>query len=93
MGLIHVKNLNNTSDRELPSGYFSWIDFWKNKKRLDNHDVQCCNIYCYNYDVVSAHVKISDNDNAAEYVVPLCEACNKLTDNIPIDSFDLEQIN
>lgn len=80
--MTKVKNLNGTSDR-VPSGYESWIHYWKIKtgQKLAGGCAarNCSDMTGTNLE--GAHVKktVEYNDDSW-YIVPLCPSCNKRTD-------------
>ena len=72
-----VVNVNGSSRWPAPSGYASWLDYWKAYKG----DVHYCSAYgCMGTDLVGAHVRKYNSIDQHVYIVPLCRSCNKRTD-------------
>lgn len=69
---VDVKNKNGTSDRKLPGGYESWLNYWEeNTKRTAEKCLGCDS----EQDLHGSHVYIV-GETAKEYIIPLCPACN-----------------
>lgn len=83
---IKVKNLHNTSDHDVPSGYSSWLDYWEKHMKMRSH--YCSNRICVKLSSVGAHVKKVDSNDNHWYIVPLCYACNNSYNN---DEFYVEE--
>jgi hypothetical protein len=83
--MVKVKNLNETSDNPPPSGYSSWIEYWKTKtgKKL----AICAHPHCNDVtgtNLVGAHVKkVGSNDNSW-YIIPLCPEHNMINNEFDI---------
>lgn len=77
MSYIDVKNKNGTADKNPPTGYSSWLDFWEKKKskKADICEVKNCN---GNPDV-GGHV-IKSGESGKEYILPMCYSCNNRPD-------------
>jgi len=69
---IKVKNLNGTSDSEVPAGYSSWLEYWEKKTGNKANQCGCCMAKAS----VGAHVKKCDSVDNNWYIVPLCQRCN-----------------
>lgn len=69
-----VKNKKGTADRIPPTGCQSWLDFWEQKN--DGEATFCQNTVCGKGAVLGAHV-IESGQGGKEYIVPLCDGCNK----------------
>ena len=78
MSFIDVKNKKGTAEKDPPSGYDSWLDFWEKKKgkKADTCEVLNCN---GNPDV-GGHV-IKSGDGSKEYILPMCYSCNNKPDD------------
>lgn len=74
-----VKNLNGTSQKNPPCGYRCWLDFWEQK--TDRKAGKCA--HCDNTATLGAHVK--PVNGSLTYIVPLCDECNKRTDEFTVD--------
>lgn len=74
---VCVKNLHGTANRDVPTGYTSWLDFCGVQKPCN-----CANIECRNRAEVGAHVKKVGGADAAWYIVPFCKKCNASEENI-----------
>ncbi len=89
--IVEVKNLNNTGDNYPPSGFDSWLDWWKVKKgRIAKN---CANINCNFIPEVGAHVKYY-NDDKQWFITPLCKKCNNISSDLGffVSSNDLQPI-
>jgi len=78
--MVKVKNLNGTGDR-VPNGYASWLDYWEAKS--GQKATKCMRVNCSvtgRTNLVGAHVKKVDSSDNKWYIVPLCQADNKRTD-------------
>lgn len=87
---LWVKNLTKTSDKDPKEGG-SWLEFWK--IRSGKRIVFCSNRKCLNTVAVGAHVKLhADYKDGKHYIVPLCDACNKISsdEHFEIDSVLIE---
>ena len=73
MEYINVKNKKGTADKNPPSGYSSWLDFWEKKKgkKADKCEV----LYCTGAADVGGHV-IKSGEGSKEYILPMCHSCN-----------------
>lgn len=84
--MVKVKNLNNTSDKE-PKGYGTWLEFWEGKtgKTADHCGAIDCNVNDRSK-LVGAHVKKVGANDDSHYITPLCDGCNKRTDEFYVDT-------
>jgi len=80
---ITVKNIKGSSNRNRPSGYDSWLDFYNRKKGETN---LCANLDCSNNAEVGGHVRLVDNENQKDHIVPLCSSCNNVNNE---DEFEV----
>jgi hypothetical protein len=72
--MIKVKNLRGTDDSPVPSGYKSWIDYWKKKTGRNYPD---CAVYGHHHKAdVGAHVQKADSSDNRWYIVPVCYSIN-----------------
>ena len=68
--LMRVKNLNGTADRNPPSGYNSWKDFYISRR--GRWPSTCACLYCRESADVGAHVKKVGSADNSWYIAPLC---------------------
>lgn len=87
---IKVKNKNGTGDKNPPSGYTSWLDFWERKKGKKAD--QCENMSCSGNPDVGGHV-IKSGEGGKEYILPLCYSCNNKPDGEEFDAWDTDLIS
>lgn len=74
---MKVINVNGSSRWPAPSGYASWLDYWK----AHNGSAYCCSAYdCSGTDLVGAHVRKYNSTDQRMYIVPICRSCNNRTD-------------
>ncbi len=78
MAYIEVKNKKNTSDKEPPAGYTSWVEFWEKKKGIKA--VNCEVKSCSGKAEVGGHV-IKVGEGPKEYILPMCYTCNNKPDD------------
>jgi len=69
MAFIDVKNKKGTGDKNPPSGYSSWLDFWEKKK--GSKATKCEAMSCGGKPDVGGHV-IKSGEGSKEYILPLC---------------------
>ena len=73
MSFIDVKNKKGTADKDIPSGYDSWLDFWEKKK---GSKATTCEVFaCKGDPDVGGHV-IKAGEVGKEYILPMCYSCN-----------------
>ncbi len=78
MSYIDVKNKKGTGDKEPPSGYTSWLDFWEKKKGTK---AATCEVRsCSGGPEVGGHV-IKSGEGSKEYILPMCRSCNNKPDD------------
>lgn len=78
-----VKNINGTSDNPPPSGYSSWLDYWRNE--TGSSRCTCCVMGCSNSAEVGAHVQIKDGRVGNEwYIAPMCKYHNNYHNTEPM---------
>jgi hypothetical protein len=92
---VKVKNSVNTSDRkcECPKGEGTWLNHWALRKGTPHY---CRNADCANKATLGGHVKKMGVNDSRHYIVPLCDSCNKLSDEFsvtPDDVFVSEDCN
>lgn len=76
--MYKVKNLIGTGGRT-PDGYSSWLAYWEAK--TGRKATECNRIGCSEKsNLVGAHVKKVGAGDDSWYIVPLCQGCNKRTD-------------
>lgn len=68
-----VKNIKGSTDRILPKGCDSWLDFYEQNKEETS---VCANLRCSNDAEVGGHVRLVDSENQKDHIVPLCSSCN-----------------
>ena len=73
-----VKNLNGTSKKNPPAGCSCWLNFWVQK--TGRKAGECA--HCSNPATLGGHVK--PVNGSLTYIVPLCDACNKRTDEFTV---------
>lgn len=71
--MVAVRNMRNTSDAKLPTGYSSWKEYWEEKKGRRFTLCSCCS--CSNWAEEGSHVEKVDW-TGMKYIVPLCYKCN-----------------
>jgi len=78
MGYIDIKNKTGTGDKNPPSGYSSWLDFWEKEKdkKADVCEVKGCN----SGPDLGGHV-IKAGEGSKEYILPMCYGCNNKPDD------------
>ncbi len=73
MAFIEVKNKKGTADKTPPSGYSSWLDFWKEKTE---RKATICEVRgCKGKPTIGGHV-IKSGEGNKEYILPMCYSCN-----------------
>ena len=72
---MYVKNVNGSGRYSSPSGYTSWLDYWK--KQTGQNPTYCSRKSCLNKDLVGAHVQKAYSTDNSWYIVPLCNSCNQ----------------
>ena len=72
---IKVKNKNGTTERNPPSGFESWLDFWEKSNKDVKTKCMSCGKLCD--DLVGGHVFKVDK-TSKEYIIPLCKECNNV---------------
>jgi len=83
MSWTKVKNVHNYSS-PVPAGYSCWLDYWEKNSGI--RATTCCAYDCNARAEVGAHViKVDSNDNRW-FIVPLCQACSKRTDEFYVPS-------
>ena len=78
MTFIEVKNKKGTSDKNPPSGYSSWLDFWEKKKAKKANT--CEVLHCNGKPDMGGHV-IKVGEGGKEYILPMCSECNNKPDD------------
>lgn len=90
---MKVKNLNDRGGRPIPSGYDSWLDWWKAQKGLKaSASVDCANWDCDKTATLGGHVKKDVPSDGHWYMVPLCSGCNQLTGSFDVNAADMVRI-
>lgn len=74
---MQIKNLIGTGEKECSCG--PWLNHWV-KFGPGWGSPSCANNECKKVGVLGGHVIKVDSDDAAHYIVPLCDGCNKLKD-------------
>lgn len=77
MAFIDVKNKKGTSDKDPPSGYKSWLEFWESKQKI--RASKCEVLSCRGRADLGGHV-IKSGEGAKEYILPMCYSCNNRTE-------------
>lgn len=85
MTFIKVKNKNGTADKNPPSGYKSWLDFWESKK--GKKATICEAMSCSGKPDVGGHV-IKSGEGGKEYILPICYSCNNKSDDTEYQAWD-----
>ena len=83
---MKVVNVNGSSRWSVPSGYTSWLDYWKAYKGNVSY---CCASNCFGTDLVGAHVRKYNSTDQHVYIVPLCRSCNNRTDAFDVPEYCL----
>lgn len=73
MSFIEVKNKKGTVEKDPPTGYSSWLDFWEKKK--GKKATTCEVLGCSGNPDLGGHV-IKVGEGGKEYVLPMCYSCN-----------------
>ena len=73
MSFIEVKNKKGTVEKDPPSGYSSWLDFWEKKK--SKKATTCEVLGCSGNPDLGGHV-IKVGEGGKEYILPICYSCN-----------------
>ncbi|WP_340621371.1 hypothetical protein [Xenorhabdus siamensis] len=84
MSYIKVKNNKNP-----PTGYNSWLDFWENKKGKKAEE--CESRRCSGSADIGGHV-IRSGDGNREYILPLCSSCNNTSNTDEFEAWDADLI-
>jgi hypothetical protein len=80
-----VKNIVGSADSLPPSGYSSWLDFWKAHYK-GNENLRCA-VFGHGSehgDLVGAHVKKVGNSDNSWYIVPMCKRLNASTEEFEV---------
>ena len=72
-----IKNVIGSSRFVKPSGYASWLDYWK--AITGKNPYVCSASGCLKTDLVGAHVQKANSKDQRWYIVPLCSSCNQRT--------------
>lgn len=72
---MYVKNVNGSGRYSSPSGYTSWLDYWK--KQTGQNVFFCSKRTCSNTNLVGAHVQKAYSTDYNWYIVPICNSCNQ----------------
>ena len=75
---VDVKNKKGTSDRVLPAGCNSWLQYWE--KTVGKTAEECTAVGCSNKGHLHGSHVFIDGATAKEYIVPLCASCNLAED-------------
>jgi hypothetical protein len=89
MAYIDVKNKKGTSDKNPPSGYTSWLDFWEKKK--GKKATKCEVMSCNGSADLGGHV-IKSGEDGKEYILPMCTKCNNKPDNETFKAWDSDLV-
>ncbi len=85
--MTEVKNIKGTVDNYPKNGYYTWKEFWEDKKGRKFSTCSCCNGRAE----VGAHViKVSYSNRW--YIVPLCRSCNQKETSFMVRDADLEPV-
>ena len=70
-----VKNLNKEENILLSNDFCSLKEYWeaKSNKKFE----KCANFICSNPAEVGGYVALHNEQDAQEYVVPVCQKCNQ----------------
>jgi len=75
MAIVIVKNaVKGEYNPDIPSGYYSWLDYWEKHTKLTAGLCRCCRKEMPNKDLVGGHVK--SISSGIIYITPLCAGCN-----------------
>lgn len=80
--MVRVKNVVGSDRYRVPSGYSSWLDYWK--KRTGGNPSFCGASSCFGTDLVGAHVRKVDSTDRDYYITPICRSCNQRTDEFDV---------
>ncbi|KAA6329914.1 hypothetical protein EZS27_021331 [termite gut metagenome] len=70
-----VYNVKGSSRFPIPSGFKSWLDYWK--KHAERPALFCSNVACGSKNnLVGGHVRKATKTDGKYYIVPLCDECN-----------------
>jgi hypothetical protein len=81
--MVKVKNAKGTGDTPCPSGYKSWLDYWK--KQTGNIALACGASDCKSLMSDGAHVQKVNSTDKCMYIIPLCKKCNQREDEFDVD--------
>ena len=73
MSFIEVKNKKGTVEKDPPSGYSSWLDFWQKKK--GEKATTCEVLGCSGNPDLGGHVT-KVREGGKEYILPMCYSRN-----------------
>ncbi len=90
MAFIYVKNKNGTADKNPPSGYTSWLNFWEEKK--GKKATTCEALSCNSSSDVGGHV-IKSGEGGKEYILPICYSCNNKPDGEEYQAWDTDLVS
>lgn len=90
MSYIKVKNKKGTADKEPPSGYTSWLDFWEKEKGKKATD--CEVLGCKKNPDVGGHV-IKSGEGSKEYILPMCYSCNNKSDDEIFEAWENDLVS
>lgn len=80
-----VKNIKGSTDRILPEGCTSWLDFYEQNMGTAP---SCAKLGCNGNAEVGGHVRLVDNSNLKDHIVPLCLSCNNVNNE---DEFEVTE--
>lgn len=78
-------NLKSTGNRKCPSRYSSWLDYYMQSNGL-RVTPSCGHKGCSKTADVGAHVKKENSVDNKWYIIPSCQACNKVSTSFEINS-------
>ena len=82
--MTRVINVNGSGRYTKPSGYSSWLEYWK--AQTGQNPSYCSAAGCFRHDLVGAHVQKAYSSDKTWYIVPLCSSCNQRTDAFDVNA-------
>lgn len=78
--MIIVRNKKQVSNRVLPEGYNSWLEYYEVESK--NKSPQCSNLICFDKAKVGAHVDVVGEKG--DHITPFCKSCSTVESDIDV---------
>ena len=89
MSFIEVKNKKGTGEKNPPSDYDSWLDFWEKKK--GKKATECEVLLCKGKPDLGGHV-VKVKEGSKEYILPMCYSCNNKPEDEVFKSWESDLV-